>query len=309
MTTINLNKSANNENNNTVTRLEYNTKREVKLGKGKLEVKIRLADDCNNGHRDFHITGNYYESRTGRGRRAWVCGGCCHDLISKYFPKFRTFIRLHGCDSKGVPTYAVENGFYHYQNSEKEVVLNYLRITEDEYIKLFEAEDKLYFKYQLYKLGIVARWEQEAKEATEQLETLTGCKFTDTSIKSQIEPMTEEEIYMIEKAIKEGFFLPENIEKRKKEEKIRVKNETILNLTRKFMKERTKLEHELKIKTFLLENDFSIKNFFYYAHSNEGYFNGNTSEKPFPIEEYDRLMALDHSELPEGLKFVYKTLK
>ena len=48
--------------------------------------------------------------------------------------------------------------------------MNYLRITETEY----SAEDKAYFTYLLYTLGIVDRWEQESLKAIKQLEALTG---------------------------------------------------------------------------------------------------------------------------------------
>lgn len=70
--------------------------------------------------------------------------------------------------------YPVENGFYHITNSSKETAINYLRITEMEYNLLYQAEDKQYFKYLLYVLGIVERWKRESNEALKKLEELTG---------------------------------------------------------------------------------------------------------------------------------------
>ena len=70
--------------------------------------------------------------------------------------------------------YPVENGFYHIKNSSKETAINYLRITEKEYNLLNQAEDEQYFKYLLYTLGIVERWERESNEALKKLEKLTG---------------------------------------------------------------------------------------------------------------------------------------
>jgi len=47
----------------------------------RLEVKIALNDDCNNGHADFSITASGYEYDRGRWRDSF--GGCCHDEILK----------------------------------------------------------------------------------------------------------------------------------------------------------------------------------------------------------------------------------
>lgn len=51
----------------------------------------------------------------------------------------------------------------------------YYNITETEYDILRDSvEDKEYFKYLLYTLGIVDRWKQESLKAIKQLEALTG---------------------------------------------------------------------------------------------------------------------------------------
>jgi hypothetical protein len=84
------------------------------------------------------------------------------------------FVDLHLSNHYGAPMYPVENGFYHITNSSKETAINYLRITETEYNLLYQAEDKQYFKYLLYTLGIVERWKRESNEAIKKLEELTG---------------------------------------------------------------------------------------------------------------------------------------
>ena len=60
------------------------------------------------------------------------------------------------------------------KNSSKETVIDYLRITETEYNLLCQSEDKQYFKYLLYSMGIVNRWNEESKAAIKDLEALTG---------------------------------------------------------------------------------------------------------------------------------------
>ena len=131
-----------------------------------LKVKIRLSDDCHNGHADFAITGDFYDYVEGG-----HCCGCIHEIIEAIYPEFKPFIDLHLCDAKGAPMYAQGNGFYHLHNSSREVTMNELRITRQEYDRfLREAEDQLYFTYLLQTMGIPERWEKEARAAIKQLE-------------------------------------------------------------------------------------------------------------------------------------------
>lgn len=81
-----------------------------------LKVKIRLSDDCHNGHADFAITGDFYDYVNGG-----HCCGCIHEIIEAICPELKPFINLHLCDAKGAPMYAQGNGFYHLRNSSREV--------------------------------------------------------------------------------------------------------------------------------------------------------------------------------------------
>lgn len=159
----------------TTNRLFYTvSKRYIQAGTTfKIDVKILLADDCKNNICDWSITADIYEQRK-NGRFVWCAGGCCHEEILKRFPQFKMFVDLHLSNHYGAPMYPVENGFYHITNSSKETAINYLRITETEYNLLYQAEDKQYFKYLLYTLGIVERWKRESNEALKKLEELTG---------------------------------------------------------------------------------------------------------------------------------------
>lgn len=159
----------------TTNRLFYTvSKRYIQAGTSfKIDVKILLADDCKNNICDWSITADIYEQHK-NGRFVWCAGGCCHEEILKRFPQFKMFVDLHLSNHYGAPMYPVENGFYHITNSSKETAINYLRITETEYNLLYQAEDKQYFKYLLYTLGIVERWKRESNEALKKLEELTG---------------------------------------------------------------------------------------------------------------------------------------
>lgn len=280
--------------------LRYTTTKIV--GKKKIVVKIRLNDECKNGHQDFAITADIYEEAKNRSC-VWSSGGCQHDEILKYFPEFKIFIDLHLSDYLGAPTYAVANGFYHLKNSDKQTVLNYLRINEDLYNKLYLSEDKEYFKYLLYSLGIVEQWNEEARQGIKYLEQLTKTEFINDSKRSQIEPLSEEEKKDIETRLKEGYYNIDAINLRNEEARQTKKNKQILNLQTKFLNEKTKLEKELTVKMFLLKNDFSIDNFIYYTHKNEGVFNWQSWGTKFSEEDFNRLLSLDFSGLPKDIAF------
>lgn len=138
-----------------------------------MNVKISLDDCCKNNICNWSITAEIYEKRK-NGRFVCSSVGCQHEEILKQFPHFKMFVDLHLSNHYGMPIYPVENGFYHIKNSSKETAINYLRITEKEYNLLNQAEDKQYFKYLLYMLGIVERWKIESNEALKKLEELTG---------------------------------------------------------------------------------------------------------------------------------------
>lgn len=78
-----------------------------------MRIRIRLNDECKNGHQDFAITADIWEKGKLRTDRYWIMGGCCHEEIIATRPDLKIFVDLHLCDYKGIPMHAVENGFYH----------------------------------------------------------------------------------------------------------------------------------------------------------------------------------------------------
>lgn len=105
-------------------------------------------------------------------------GGCCHGEVAKHFPELAKFIPLHCSNHYGAPMYSVRNGIYHIRKSGISVAMKYLRISEQECVKLYIAsEDELYFKYLLFSLGIVDRWKRESEELIKELEKMCGKKW------------------------------------------------------------------------------------------------------------------------------------
>lgn len=220
--------------------------------------------------------------------------GCCHEQIAVAFPELRPFIDLHLCDAKGAPMYAQGNGFYHLRNSSKEVTMQYLRITQQEYNRFFhEAEDQLYFTYLLQTMGIPARWKEEARAAIRQLEELAGEQFEDTSARYQFTPLTAEEFRLVETRIAEGYYLPANIRKRRHEARRAAKRKKIDELKARAAEEKSKIDQELSVKLHVLRCGMPLDNFIYYDHRNTGVFNWRDYASKNDIvtqEQFDRFL-------------------
>lgn len=282
------------------------------IGKVRIHVKIRLDDECKNGHQDFSATGSGYEFYDGRWHESF--GGCCHDEILKYFPELKPFVDLHLCDYKGAPTYAVENGFYwikEYKSGKEtaDAPREYLRITDGELAVLSMCEDKYVFWFRLYELGIVKRWEEEAQKAIEYLESLTGKKFLMDSVKSQIEPLPAEIRLMIEERIANNYYSPEKIRERENAAKEEQKRKRISDLKEKATKDIKKIEDELSVRLHVIELGLPDDNLIYYNHTNTAVFNwqDNGYRSKVSQEQFiDFLDNVDYSGLPEGIKFELK---
>lgn len=150
-----------------------------------LFIKISLDDDCKNGHIDFSLTAIIYEANKRHIDKNILSCGMLHDEILQVRPELKMFADLHLSDAKGCPLYTIENGYY-WLKSNKEVALSYLRITEEEY-SVLSIGNKMNFIVKLGELGIVSRWKSEAKIAIKKLEEMTGLKFEDNSIKSNLD--------------------------------------------------------------------------------------------------------------------------
>lgn len=277
-----------------------------------MDVRISLGDCCKNGVCDWSITADIYEKRR-NGRYVFCSSGCCHDEILEYFPEFKGFVDLHLCNHYGQPMYPVENGVYHLVNSDKKKAINYLRITETEYDILRNSiEDKLYFKYLLYTLGIVDRWKEESLKAIKQLEALTGNTW-ENQYKPENEhftlKLTDNECTLIENRIKEGYYTSEAIQARKdqkkREEYENKRNEIIAYCE----KEIQKAENRKLVMLAVLDAGISLKNVIYYNHTNELAFNWNDYEEKVTQEQFDKFVnTVDKTKLPENITFKLKKL-
>ena len=277
----------------------------------KICANISLDDDCHNMNSDFSITADVYIKRR-NGRWVWYSGGCQHEIIARRFPELKRFIPLHLCSHDGSPMYPVENGFYHVGNSEKEVSMNYLRITESEYDMLFLAKDDIYyFKYLLFHLGIVARWQKEADEFIRFLEEKTGVEwenpYTHEQERFRLE-LSNEEKAEVETKISNGYYSEKAIAERSEARRI-VKIEAMREeIIRKCDEAEQKARNKRDVMLYIIDNGLPTDNVIYYNHTKEVVFNWKDYDKKITQEQFvDFVNSIDYSKLPIGTTFSIKS--
>jgi hypothetical protein len=270
------------------------------------KIEINLNDECKNGHQDFSITATFWQVGEVRSDRNMIAGGCCHDDILNIRPDLQIFVNLHLCDWQGVPMYAVENGFYHLkegfnntkpsEESFKTKFCEYYRLTLKQFEILSKSENKTHYAILLMDLGILDQWKEEADKAIKILENLCNCVFICDSVKSQFNAPAEAEIYQFRKNCEEGYYLPQNQEKRRimkiraarSAEKFKIKQE----MDKAILK--AKIEHY--VKSAVLKGGLSLDNFIYYSHSCEGVFNWKNYGKQVTEAEFNKFMEVTKIE-------------
>lgn len=298
----------------TTNKLEYKHKRIYTEDGEKLKmvVKISLDDNCKNKICDWSITADiYYESS-----KHWIFykGGCCHEEIEKVFPELAKFIPLHLSNHYGASLYPTDNGIYHMKNSGKKVAMDYLRISEEEYNELSKmVDDKLFFKYLLFDLGIVARWKKESDELIAELEQLCNKKWVNP-YKPEEEKfklvLTKEERDLIEQRISDGYYSIENINKRKEEAEREKINKRYGEICEEYDKKIEDLKKEKNVFLSLLDCGIAGDNIIYYEGSNKLVFNWLGYKDKITREEFDYFVNnCDKSKLPEGIEFEFKDIR
>ena len=277
-------------------------RKEEKFGNLIVQANVRLSDECKNGHQDFSLTGYIWEGRKCDSKM--VHGGACGEELIKYFPELEIFERLHLCDFRGVPMCAVENGFYFINRGEFDKASKYLRVTTEEMNILQNCPDKYYFAYTLEKMGIVARWKEEAAEAIAYLENATGQIFEVDSPNLRDFVGSYEEI---EEKIKKGYYTPEACAERIEAARIAKIEKAKAEVLAKYNKEIAIAAEERDVYLYVLNAGLPVDNFIFYNHTKKGVFNWRNYGDKITQEVFiDFINSVNYAELPEGVIFEIK---
>lgn len=281
----------------------------------KIVAVASLGDECRNNICTFSITGQIDIFCFG----SWHCKtcGCITDEICKFFPELKPFVNLHMCNYKGQPFYTVDNGIY-YVSQSKEIAMRNLRITEDEYDALLpvaELNDKDYFVYKLFKLGIVKRWKSEADKFIsfllykgDEWENPTGESWENPYTISDERPtikLTGSIIALVESRLKKGYYTKENIDKilqQRRADEISKKRQSVIE---EYYKKTEKARNERDVMLYILDHGISIDNVIYYDYNNTVKFNWLDYKEQITQEQFvDFVNNLEYDKLPDGIQFV-----
>ena len=237
-------------------------------------ITISLSDPCKNGFCEFRIDtttkmlvfGDWQEVYKGEKQR--------RAERATFRDYFKMFESVDGCTSWGAEWYAVENGRYILETEGPEKCANYLHIPVEVASQL-DATSNDYFKYQLFALGLVDKWEKDAKEAISKLEALCGYSFEDYDQPRKNLVLTDEERAEVEKKLEEGFYTPEAVARRKEEKERAEREQKRAELVRRYDDEIAKCKLQRAIMILVFDTFGTADNVIYYDHSRVISFNWN----------------------------------
>lgn len=275
-------------------------------------VEISLDDECKNHVCDWSVTGEIYRcnndwSKT-KGKDEHEISGAIGDEISKYMPELKDFVDMHLSNYLGQPSYPVENGIYWLKENFKKGI-DYLDITEEEAKILSEdLEDRTYFKYKLFKLGIVDRWKEKSDKLIERLEEMIGKKWVNPYKPEEerfVLRMTDEEKKEVEERIAHGYYTKEAIQERAEAERAKERKKIEDKYKQELKDKIGKIKRNRMVELYLF--DKGITNAIYYEHSNTIEFNCKSWYKKISQEEFDEFVkTADRKKLPKGIIFKMK---
>ena len=194
----------------------------------------------------------------------------------------------------------------------KDVAVRELRLIDGEYEKLRPIallDDEDYFKYMLYKLGIVRRWKKEADEFIAFLEKETGEKWVNPYKGKEkfVLKITRAEVKHMEVLISQGYYSDENIERRANEKKWADINEKIDNTWKYYDSNIQDLKDECRIKIGLLSSGIPIDNMIYYKHRRTVKFNLYRGVKKISRKTFDKVLRIANNQIldvfPSNISF------
>lgn len=287
-----------------------------RTGKERIDVTIKLNEECKNGYEYFSMTCSGYEIHRGR----WIdtFGGCAHDEILKVFPEFEIFKTVHLWSFGGFSTHAVANGFYFIKNgfdscgidspNFAQYYSNYFNCTIEQFNILKDSENKFEFSVLLVELGVVDGWKKTISKAVKKLEELTGLNFKSKYEKDKNDiSMDSDKLKEFRQKQKDGFYKLEAKQERENKRLSDLKEAMIKKVNDEYKKQVSKYEKEKNICLELIRQGFeictrtgNIKGAIYYNHSNELNFNWSTEK----VKESDILYFIENinKEQFSGLK-------
>lgn len=291
---------------------ELKYKETKKIGENTfIDIEIGLRYIKENGYSYFYAVGDVYELK--RARKKIISSGCIHEEILKYFPEFKTFVKLHGNSSYGVPMHMISNIKFYIDNDEIDVVCSSLGISDVMAKELIcWGEEIDYIKYFLEENDIIYHLRSKANKAIKLLEELTNDEFENPDVLGLYDymPLDNDTKEKIKKLHENGYFTMDNVIKRRND-KIREINLKILeNKKIKLEKEKREIDNEIKVLEYLCDEGISLNNHDYLRSVNVLAINlYKNRENAMSEDDYNRFLNnVDYSKLPTGIEFEFNKI-
>lgn len=276
-----------------------------------IDIEIGLRYIKENGYSYFYAVGDVYELK--RARKKIISSGCSHEEILKYFPEFKTFVKLHGNSSYGVPMHMISNIKFYIDNDEIDAVCSSLGISDVMAKELIcWGEEIDYIKYFLEENDIIYHLRSKANKAIKLLEELTNDEFENPDVLGLYDymPLDNDTKEKIKKLHENGYFTMDNVIKRRND-KIREINLKILeNKKIKLEKEKREIDNEIKVLEYLCDEGISLNNHDYLRSVNVLAINlYKNRENAMSEDDYNRFLDnVDYSKLPTGIEFEFNKI-
>lgn len=301
-------------NSETTSNLRHSFTVFSKEGKEKTIIKIRLNDECRNGHEDFSITADVYE-KDKRGIWREYMGGCCHDHILSLKPELAPFAALHLSTWQGIPMHSAANAWYWFQGMHPEaadskyhsgtgssaktpeecraIFADHIRATPEQVqqIEGMLPRSQVELQVIIEDIGFLEQWQREAQAAIRQLEEWTGQKFESNATRGFWEPVAPETRQLIAERRASGYYSPEQVAKRDEEKRQAARAKRIQKIRDDHAAKCKEREQDFRLDIWFAENFDTKPNVIWYRHSNELAANWTSTEKLMTREEFDALTA------------------
>jgi hypothetical protein len=291
--------------------IRFTTEKTINNGTEVLIAKIRLNDECRNGHQDFSVTGESYVAGKPRTDRNMLCCGAMGDTIKQHFPELGILCDLHLCDYNGIPMHAVANMYYHLHNrfgsngpdvgtpEHENKFKEYYRISNHDYEIISKAKSKRHFQLLVMETDILSNWHRQARTAIALLEELSGYKFVNDSVRSNYVPMPQEDIADELKLIESGYYSEEQIAKREQQKAAAERLAIIQDTDNKIRK--LELERDINLAIFDVAGKRGVEHTIYYSHLKAVKFNWRKFGEQLTESEIENIKT--NAKLPNGITF------
>lgn len=225
------------------------------------------------------------------------CSGSSKEM-DELFPELSALAKVHCCDLKGCPTYAVENGFYLIKLRDKDSFIESWNISDEQYGVLNDTHTDVGYAIALRESGVLSHWLMLSELAMEDYKGLGGDVVGIKSRDYYHEP-SNGDVAEYNERVGSGYYSEQNISDRNYKKRLDDLAKFVDDCIEK--ERRLRVENHIMIQVMNIGGAKAIDNVIFYDHTQQIKFNWADHRDQLSVEEVDKLMEL--LVLPDGVTF------